>query len=293
MTKKEIIKLVNETEKAIAIHSDSFLLSINSMGKNLYDELYDFLSRLDMSKGRFVWDESSYALFATLKRNVDSISKKAGGYGKSYQNLLTGFTHLDRVIKRQQKKLNNVTISDNYIKDKTGGFIKKTIAGFNSSNYNVNIVQPTIDGLFNRVYNGASLEDTRVFLKRNLVGTAKNGSKLSNYAEQQARDTLHQYNGQINQKIAEDYNLDGIYYENNLIDDSRPQCVRWKTKYNGLLKRSILREEIAWAENYGRGMIPNTTPQNFMINRGGYNCRHSAIPVNYAKYKKINSLNLK
>jgi len=40
-------------------------------------------------------------------------------------------------------------------------------------------------------------------------------------------------------------------------------------------------------------MIPNTTPQNFMINRGGYNCRHSAIPVNYAKYKKINSLNLK
>jgi hypothetical protein len=34
-----------------------------------------------------------------------------------------------------------------------------------------------------------------------------------------------------------------------------------------------------WADANGTGMIPNTTPENFCQNRGGFNCRHIAYPV--------------
>ena len=54
----------------------------------------------------------------------------------------------------------------------------------------------------------------------------------------------------------------------------------------GLLLFEDLEEEIAWAENNGTGMIPNTTPENFCQNRGGFNCRHIAYPVRSANYKK-------
>jgi len=53
--------------------------------------------------------------------------------------------------------------------------------------------------------------------------------------------------------------------------------VRWADK--GHILFSELEEEIRWAENNGSGMIEGTTPDNFAELRGGYNCRHFAVPV--------------
>jgi hypothetical protein len=47
-----------------------------------------------------------------------------------------------------------------------------------------------------------------------------------------------------------------------------------------------LEQEIAWAENNGTGMIPNTTPENFCQNRGGFNCRHICYPIRRPKEKE-------
>jgi aminopeptidase N len=47
-----------------------------------------------------------------------------------------------------------------------------------------------------------------------------------------------------------------------------------------------LQDEIDWADNNGTGMIPDTTPENFCQNRGGFNCRHIAYPVRSANYIK-------
>jgi len=66
-----------------------------------------------------------------------------------------------------------------------------------------------------------------------------------------------------------------------LIEDSRKQCVRWVGKE--ILLFSDLQSEIEWAFNNGTGMNKSTTPDTFAIYRGGYNCRHEAIPT------KVNS----
>jgi len=47
----------------------------------------------------------------------------------------------------------------------------------------------------------------------------------------------------------------------------------------GRIEEERLQQEINWAFQNGQGMIPETNPDNFIINRGGYNCRHEAIPV--------------
>ena len=43
---------------------------------------------------------------------------------------------------------------------------------------------------------------------------------------------------------------------------------------------------ISSAYSSGQGMIPGTTAENFAVFRGGYNCRHSAIPFRLTKREK-------
>jgi hypothetical protein len=69
-----------------------------------------------------------------------------------------------------------------------------------------------------------------------------------------------------------------------LIEDSRSQCVRWVKKR--ILQKSELDSEISWANNNGSGMIAGTNKENFAVYRGGYNCRHSAIPFKLTPSQK-------
>jgi len=75
--------------------------------------------------------------------------------------------------------------------------------------------------------------------------------------------------------------LNAFQYIGSLVTDSRPQCERWIIKKGGVLKYSELEKEISWAYSNGKGMIPGTNKDNFGTYRGGYNCKHSAVPFRY------------
>jgi hypothetical protein len=95
---------------------------------------------------------------------------------------------------------------------------------------------------------------------------------------------LNQFDGQTNARIADEFGLDAFRYVGSLIDDSRPQCRRWIAKR--VLQKSEMLNEINWAYNNGTGMISGTTPDNFAVFRGGYNCRHAAIPFKLTKSQR-------
>jgi hypothetical protein len=117
-----------------------------------------------------------------------------------------------------------------------------------------------------------------------VIGTPELNGLYSRYVKQISRDALGQFDGQINAIIAEEFGLDAFRYVGSLIDDSRPQCVRWVGKR--ILEKSEMPEQIAWANNNGSGMIPGTNPDNFLVFRGGYNCRHRAIPFKLTKSQR-------
>ena len=107
---------------------------------------------------------------------------------------------------------------------------------------------------------------------------------------QASRDALLQYDGVVNEAVRKVYKMDALLYVGSIVKDSRAQCERWvrETKNGklGLILFEDLQDEIDWADNNGTGMIPNTTPENFCQNRGGYNCRHIAYPVRLQNYIK-------
>lgn len=123
---------------------------------------------------------------------------------------------------------------------------------------------------------GVSLQEAVLALNDAIVGTGQY-SRFSNYALTAGRDALGQYDGTINQKIASEFGLNAVVYVGTLVENSRPQCERW-LEYE-FIPMSELDNELDWAFANGSGMVAQTTPATFVIYRGGYSCRHKAVPI--------------
>ena len=103
------------------------------------------------------------------------------------------------------------------------------------------------------------------------------------YIGQVARDAVYSYNGAINQTIADGYGLTKYAYLGGVVADSRPFC----TKYHGteIDKKDLSNILTAYlsSPNLSAGMFavsPTDYENNFLTYRGGWNCRHIAIPIN-------------
>lgn len=110
-----------------------------------------------------------------------------------------------------------------------------------------------------------------------IAGTPDTAGQFSRLATLTARDGYFQFQGKIDQELSAQFDYNAYRYIGSLVEESRPQCVRWADK--GHILFSELEAEIGWAERNGSGMIEGTTPDNFAEFRGGYNCRHFAVPV--------------
>jgi len=140
--------------------------------------------------------------------------------------------------------------------------------------------QPIREALQRNVFAGSTLTDTKKYIEDFL--TQQPGQKyarLTRYAMTWAQDGILQYDGQIYDQFRSTYTTNKIMYIGSLINDSRPQCVRWITQYGGKIPMAKLQDEINWALNNGSGMNLATTVSSFCTYRGGYRCRHKAIPV--------------
>jgi hypothetical protein len=161
---------------------------------------------------------------------------------------------------------------------------EQTLTGLTGSGVNTNFIEPIRQGIFQNIVAGTSISDLEKYLTTYILGNPNVDGLFSRYVKQISRDSLNQYDGQINAKIAEEFGLDAFRYVGSLIDDSRPQCRRWVNMR--VIQKKDLPNELSWATNNGTGMIPGTNTENFAVYRGGYNCRHSAIPFKLTKSQR-------
>jgi hypothetical protein len=142
------------------------------------------------------------------------------------------------------------------------------------------IRQPIREALQRNVFAGSKLTDTRNYIADFLnKQEGQKYARLTRYAMTWAQDGILQYDGQIYDQFRTTYGTTHIRYIGSLINDSRPQCVRWINKYDGKIPVDKLQAEINWAFTQGSGMNIATTTSSFCTYRGGWRCRHKAIPV--------------
>lgn len=234
-----------------------------------------YMDKFGRSGGKFNPKERPFSLINGIKKEIGRIIANSD-YPSAVDDYLVSFDKISQNVVAIQKNINGIRVEASLYNDLQKALVESVKDDLLDAGVNAKFADPIKKILFNQINTGADIGETKKLLDIMITGGDKDGV-LSRYAGQVARDAAQQYEGHINQVIKNEFGLKAIAYVGSIVTDSRKQCRHWVDM--GIIKDEDLQKEIDWAYANGSGMIPGTTPENFIINRGGYNCRHTAYPV--------------
>jgi hypothetical protein len=290
--------LINKFKKFTDDYSDELL-----------DKIFEYIDKFARSKGFLVLEaESGFLLAEFAKKLVEDFkeSKYIGELG----SLLGSFDELEVANKNLLGLLNPEFDFDalNFSKEKKVVIGELTESLLRPESFKVNISNEVRKILARNVLQGGSIKNLKKELTNVVSKSNTDGGILGRYVGQITTDAVLQYGGIINDKVAKIGVFNAFGYTGSLIETSRIQCQRWKNDKKGVLlfdqKESpygYLPDEIKWANANGTGYgrkgstsYIELTKDNFARYRGGYNCRHEALPFqwndrNRKYYEKLNT----
>lgn len=283
-------KWTERLDNLIENNIDALSRTTNATQIAIFKRIMDLLYK-QSSKGYLLNAPSNLNILNEIEKIVkETFAKK--GFDKEFTGFLKSFDEIFKNTAGLQGELNGIKLANAEISPFMQHSIDLVTDNMVGAGLNTNFVNPIKESLFKNITAGSSISNIEKELRLLIAGDAETLGRFERYATQMARDSLYQFNGTLNSYIAKEYELDAYLYVGSIkpgkkgkkggkTNDSRPQCVRWVKM--GEILVSELQKEINWAYANGRGMIPGTTVDNFVIYRGGYNCRHEAIPIRSSK----------
>lgn len=258
---------------------DGVSLKAKNLLKGIDDELYDrilrYIRKFSTKNGVFVADGTQNQILNGIKKELDGLLKQSQ-INDFVRELQVDFDGLAQNIRFLQGEENGLRVPNSLVTEQKRLIIDDLTEDLFKSGYDARFAIPVKKALFTNVNFGGTVSDTERLIKALVRGQDGDGL-LTRYAGTVARDALRDYTGRVNTAIAIKHDLKHVRYVGNIIKDSRWQCRRWvQMEY---LRKEDLDEEIRKAFRQGSGMIPGTTPANFCMKCGGYNCMHTAFPV--------------
>lgn len=248
-----------------------------------------WIEKFRTTSGNLVRSKENIGRLSTFKRAIERYLIQSG-YNDMVSGFLSNFDTLAAEQQNIQSELNGLDITKSFLNPFKRWAVNNVIAAMQGQGLTQTLINPLKQELLVAVNQGSSLTDVVASIAGQLTTTPARQGVLKRISLQASRDALLQYDGVVNEAVRKVYKMDALLYVGSIVKDSRAQCERWVTETKngkkGLILFADLQDEIDWADDNGTGMIPNTTPENFCQNRGGYNCRHIAYPVRSANYAK-------
>lgn len=281
----EIIRIIEKKDRTISTINNDLFESLDPTQQVIFEAVKKHIAKMKTQDGKIVFDESNTDMVNEVDQIIANAIKRTK-YPAAVRNYLSDWDTINEFnfkVHRDVNELSQKELED-LINPIQKQMTEQTLTGLTGSGVNTNFIEPVRQGIFQNVVAGSSITDLEKYLTTYILGNPNVDGLLSRYVKQVSRDALNQYDGQVNAKIAEDFGLDAFRYVGSLIDDSRPQCRRWVNMR--VIQKSDLESQINWSVSNGTGMIPGTNAENFAVYRGGYNCRHSAIPFKLTKSQR-------
>lgn len=272
----DLDKLIKEKLKLMDTVDEVFLDEIKQTQNAILRRVNGLLSKFDVVDGRLVANETNNMLLAKLRKDIRKIVKNSS-YQTKIDAYLRNFDTITELTEDIMLEGNGISMSKVNVNPLKREAIDNVVKGLiEPAAIDAGFEKPIRQALFNAVVLGQGVQETKKLLSNLIAGTSTKNGQLQRYVGQISRDAINRYDGQVNALVAKEYGLNAYRYVGSLVKDSRAQCVRWVGKR--VLPIDTLESEIEWAHNNGSGMVDGTTPENFSIFRGGWNCRHAAIP---------------
>lgn len=273
-------EMLSGVDESITILSDA---AANAQAK-IYAAIMSMVNKLDISEGRLVPKQDYAGKLLAIERQINVILDRVyhpalGQYFSQYQTV-----QKENVV--LQKAYNDIAVDESLLTPARRAVYDQALY-YLQEGLAPNYVQPAKYLLMQQVTTGIRIDDaTRQWRNWNEgtlgssgLASARTAPNLQKYAVQISRDSIHQYNGAINNIIATEYELDHFIYVGGTVKDSRPFC-----RHLVGLRRIISIDEIPeLVVQFPQGLYPDTNRKNFFQVRGGYNCIHEAYPTRKRK----------
>lgn len=266
LTDTQFKQLIAASEKVLATYYDT--LQRDKDGNITESENTDWVKRLlevEQKLLKLLTTPNYNKGITEYFSNFDTILKLNKEL-QTMQNGIVDYGKLDDALTPKQ-----AFIKDKVLFELKQGGIKKVF------------VEPTKQVLLNAISLGWSIEETRKEMDRIYTPNGElERNAIRSYMQQIARDAIYSYNGTINATIAQEYGLDKYSYIGGTVHDTRPFCMAYhgkiipKEDLHGILTTYL------GSPTLSQGMYKVSVSDyeaNFLAYRGGWNCRHIAIPL--------------
>lgn len=266
---------------------DGFTDAIPGLEKKIRDKIMKILDGLDTSGDKFTPDMTNRAKLASIQAEIEQVLKDAG-YFKAANIYIRDLAKITENTIALHSNLNKINPNKTDLTNLQKVYADKAVSLMSEGGLSVNFVQPVTDVISEALSFGYSISDTRESLSNMIVGNEDKVGKLKSYLTTTARDTVTQLQGAQHKAIQQAYELNYIRYVGSIIKDSRGQCRHWKQMQYIAVKdlqaeidEAFKKQDRKFEEDGAKwgGMIEGTNADNFIIRRGGWACRHQAIPV--------------
>jgi hypothetical protein len=280
-----VIEIIRKQDRTVSAANQTFFDSLSATEQRIFAAVSKHVQKFSSDGENYVFDDGNVLLTNQVERIIlDAL--QSSKYPSDVNGFLRNFETLKQYNFDIHGNVNDLSPDElgELINPIQRATVEQTLQGLTGSGVSTNFVEPIRTGIFQNIVAGSTKSDLEAYLRRFILGNPEVDGLLSRYVKQVSRDALNQFDGQVNAKIANQFGLDAYRYVGSLIEDSRPQCRRWVAM--GVIQTKDLPAEIAWMNANGTGAIPGTSPETFSIYRGGYNCRHSAIPFKLTKSQR-------
>jgi hypothetical protein len=284
---KKIRAIITKRGEIVRKADDFLIAGLADVQNNLAKTIIDKLSRFERRGGALAAGSANNTeMLSIFERNIKSALRNT-----KYNDLIKGYlNNFDEMAKLGQQTAQ--AVAGRTVNPSTINALKKieierlAIQLVDPKGIQSNVVDPIKRILFRSVTTGMDYESAVGEITNFVTGTQGSQGFMQRYTTQLARDSVNRYGGTINNVIKAEFELDGFVYVGSLIDTSRKICT---DLVNGAGVFSELRKDGAYRivdlpiivqrMKGNAGVNPDLTPDNFFELRGGYNCRHEAIPI--------------
>jgi hypothetical protein len=278
---KEILKVIDSAP-------GDFEARIPAVEKSIFRGVSLLLKDLKVSEnGKIEADIENLKLINAIKAKLGKIV-----VSKQYADIVNKFVSNIPSISNLQTSTAGVPAASKKMMSAVAKIrIDNTLESLIGAGYKQEVVSKLYDTLLTNVTSGGSYADMIEQLENQLITTEKKPGMLSKYAKTYVVDALGQFAGQGNKMIADALKSEWFQYVGSNLTTTREFCEHMTKKryvhiseFPAILAGEIDGHQCKIYEATGLpyGMKEGTDKDNFIENRGGWNCGHQLYPVSEA-----------
>ncbi len=286
-------EIIAEKTRRLTTVPDEYLTEVERAQKKLFPQIVEILRQLAVdSSGNIILNSSNLALAANVKELV--------------QQILSESEYISAVRTYASEMNKQAEISNELFAKAFDGFTVAANAQALFRLTQANAVDLMVNAIGNQrfadvvrenietaISSNAGFRETVRQLQTIVTGDEEIDGKLLQYNKQIAHDTFAIADRNYTSAVSEELEAEWFFYSGSEIETTRPFCAERHNQYYYYKEIELWGEgrktpplrlpdsSGAWA-----GQIPGTNSSTIYSYAGGYNCRHSIIPVSIRRVPK-------